>query len=151
MQFTTALSICHHTCTILRFPNAFRISGMKHDTDNTLHNALKKLPGYLGTTCGPLKHSFMTPGTWHGTTCQHGVQYHSICPSPRWSDFLQDLRTMERLLNHTTVREQFAHRCVEKQGGPAADVKALNTWSCSLKSLRWEAIANFTTAALWQT
>ena len=27
----------------LRFPNSFRISGIKHDTDNTLHSSLEKL------------------------------------------------------------------------------------------------------------
>lgn len=52
---------------------------------------------------------------------------------------MEGLRAMEKLLRFPTMRERFQATCLSR----ADETKLFDTWSFSLKSLRWEAIEEF--------
>ena len=58
---------------------------------------------------------------------------------------LESLRAVEKLLRYPTWRERFQGACI---GADHPEAKAFQTWSLSLKSLRWEAVEEFTQALL---
>lgn len=59
----------------------------------------------------------------------------------RWPSTLESLRALEKLLRPPTMRERFQACCIGVDN-PASN--KLSKWSCSLRSLRWESITNFT-------
>ena len=57
-----------------------------------------------------------------------------------WPGVLDGLRAVEKLLRPPTMRERFLAVCVRGH----EDAHLLQTWSRTLRSLRWEAIVDFT-------
>ena len=57
-----------------------------------------------------------------------------------WNGFLQQLRELDKLLSKTYMREQFTALCVKDP----TDATYFSSWGASLKGLRWEVLAKFT-------
>ncbi|CAE7773058.1 unnamed protein product, partial [Symbiodinium sp. CCMP2456] len=81
--------------------------------------------------------SRLFPNSWHTADVKHVVDnlLHE------WDPLLSALRSVEKLLRWTTMRERFQACCIDPDDSRAAQ---LNTWSHSLVSLRWEALVDFT-------
>ena len=63
---------------------------------------------------------------------------------PRWQGMLPKLQALDKLLNSVTWKERFAARCFPDE---AAREKLKHWPGVTLKSLRWEAVADFCCAA----
>lgn len=65
--------------------------------------------------------------------------------NPRWEETHTGLKGLEKLLRRHTYRERFVASCV---GTQHQDASLFKCWNLSIRSLRWEALADFTAALL---
>ena len=127
----------------LRFPNSFRLTGVKHIADNLMKASLLKMQMHLfnsgtGTVYFAEKaclqsQSSMLESWWHdGVVCV-------ICWIIRYPGFLGQLRELENLLARPYMREQFVSKCTTSK----SDEAAFRSCGARLRGLRWEVVVKF--------
>ena len=66
--------------------------------------------------------------------------------NPRWPSVLEGMRALERLLRSPLMRERLQACCLADAA--PEEIRLFDSWSLSLKSLRWQAITEFSDGLL---
>ena len=136
------------------FPNALRISGLKHVCDNLCGSILAGLPQLLGCSRGICAR---TLGTQHIFCFESSCHHHqknvecllafNTCV-PRWSALLPQLQSLDIMLSSITWRERFVALCFSEC--TMQDRNKVLKWSGeSLTGLRWQVVSAFCREAIW--
>ena len=135
------------------FPNALRISGLKHVCDNLCGSILAGLPQLLGCSRGICAR---TLGTQHIFCFESSCHHHqknvecllafNTCV-PRWSALLPQLQSLDIMLSSITWRERFVALCFSEC--TMQDRNKVLKWSGeSLTGLRWQVVSAFCREAI---
>ena len=88
------------------------------------------------------------PNSIHTTDLKHIVDnllHECLDSMSLWPKVLEGMRALEKLLRGPLMRERFQATCFQEQD---PDRKLFDTWSVSLKSLRWQCVTEFTLGLL---
>lgn len=88
--------------------------------------------------------SRLFPNSIHTTDLKHIVDnllHECLDSMSLWPMVLEGMRALEKLLRGPLMRERFQATCFQEQD---PDRKLFDTWSVSLKSLRWRCVTEFT-------